>query len=60
MKLRLGGSGGPALTGFYSIPEPPAWYSPRMSVDAIYAPELNEWQGVSTVQWKIKHLEPSA
>lgn len=59
-KVRISGNGGPALTGFYGVPEPPAWYSPKMTADVIYAPELNEWQGLSTVQWKIKHIEPSA
>jgi len=59
-KLRISANNGPALTGFYGIPEPPEWYAPRMSADVIFIPELNEWQGVSTVQWKIRHIEPSA
>lgn len=59
-KVRLNASAGPALTGFYSIAEPPTWYTPKMQADVIFAPELNEWQGLTTVQWKIKHIEPSA
>jgi single-stranded-DNA-specific exonuclease len=59
-KVRVSAESGPALTGFYPVLEAPEWFSPKMTADVIFVPELNEWQGMRTVQWKIRHIEPVA
>lgn len=57
-RVKLSAKGGQALSGFYPVAEIPAWFTPKMSADVIFLPELNEWQGVTKVQWKIRHIEP--
>lgn len=58
-RVRLSAKGGQALVGFYSVADVPEWFSPKMTADVIFIPELNEWQGVKKVQWKIRHIEPA-